>query len=90
VFRTASDERIALHIENKREQGQFTPYQSQGYAARARKWVDNEEYGGYQEWDTVLVAPRAIRDRFAKEASVFGAFIAYEDIAEYVPAFGER
>src|SRR3990167_9493763 len=30
VFRTERDERIALHIENKREQGQFTPYQPQG------------------------------------------------------------
>jgi hypothetical protein len=90
VFRTERDERIALHIENKREQGKFTRYQPQGYAARARKWVGNKKYGDYQEWDTVLVAPKAFPERFSEAANVFGAFIAYEDIAAFVPAFGER
>jgi hypothetical protein len=90
VFRTERGDRIALHIENKRERGQFAAYQPQGYAARARKWLGNDKYGGYQQWDTVLVAPRAFRERFLEEANVFGAFIAYEDIAAFVPAFGER
>ena len=65
-----------------------TPEVLQGYAARAKKWVGNAAYGNYEAWATVLVAPRAFAERFPKETKVFGAFIAYEDIAAFVPTFG--
>ena len=89
VFMASDGSRFGLHIENKREQGQFTQYQPEGYAARAKKWVGNATYGSYHEWATVLIAPKAFAARFPNETKVFGTFIAYEDIAAFVPAFAE-
>jgi hypothetical protein len=79
--------RFALHIENKRATGSFTPYQADLYRARAMAWRGNETYGDYEEWETVIVAPEAFLKRHPYDASKFDRQISYEALAAHVPEF---
>lgn len=87
VFETPAKRRIALHIENKIASGSFTPLQPEVYAARAALWKGDSKYDCYEEWETVLVAPRQFFDRFKAEAEKFDKFVSHEDIAVHVPLF---
>ena len=87
VFEGDGGKRLGLHIENKLAGGKFTPYQPDMYATRAEAWRTLDKYGGYDEWETVLIAPRAFRVRNESDARKFMSFIAHEDLAEYEPAF---
>jgi hypothetical protein len=87
VFETDA-QRFALHIENKRLTGRFTPKQPELYRERARAWANQGKYGNYDAWETVLVAPQAFYNRFRIEADKFGCFIAHEEIAKQIPLFG--
>ena len=87
VFRVGDKEGIALHIENKLGLGKFTRFQPELYAARAAKWVNNPKYGNYQEWETVLVAPREFYDKYPEESRIFGCFISHEEVARHIDAF---
>jgi hypothetical protein len=87
VFQAESGRRLALHIENKLASGRFTLYQPEVYEARAKLWVRNMDYGDYDEWETVLVAPSSFLKRNAASAQKFGVSIAHEDIAVYLPIF---
>ena len=88
VFEDDSGKRFALHIENKLAGGKFTNHQPEGYPKRAEKWVGREEYGNYTEWETILVAPVAFKERVSGQAANFGVYISHEEIAEYIPSFG--
>lgn len=79
--------RLGLHIENKLGNGGFTPYQADVYAARADAWRGLEKYGAYQEWETVLVAPRAFYEAHLAEAAEFTSFVAHEELAQWLPEF---
>ena len=80
-------ERFALHVENKPTTGRFTKVQPESYGPRARYMAGEPKYLNYRQWETVLIAPKAFMDRYADEAAPFDRRIAYEAIAEHVPAF---
>ncbi len=87
VFKGAGGKRAAFHVENKRSSGSFTPHQPEVCAARADHWVGNPSYGGYQVWETVLLAPRSFYERNLADARKFQTFISYEDVAAFIPSF---
>lgn len=89
VFQNEPERRLALHIENKRALGRFTPFQPEVYRARAEKWVGKLRYGNYEDWDTVLLAPSSFHRQHSETAQRFGTFIAHEDVAHFVPSFRE-
>ena len=86
VFETKSEERFALHIENKIT-SQFTEYQPEMYLARAAHWMGLEKYKNYTDYQSVLVAPTAFFNRYIEDAVKFNCYISYEQIADYVPEF---
>jgi hypothetical protein len=89
VFRAKDGQHIALHIENKIGSGKFTALQPEMYAQRAEQWRGNPKYGTYEDFDTVLLAPRVFQTRNAALSSSFGCFIAHEDVARFIPMFGQ-
>jgi hypothetical protein len=89
VLHTQDNEAVALHIENKIEAGKFTALQPELYAPRAEQWKGNPKYQSYTDFQTVLVAPNAFRDRNLAQANLFDCFIAHEDIARFIPLFGQ-
>jgi hypothetical protein len=88
VFTGSNGERFALHIENKLGSGRFTRNQADLYARRAVLWLNNPRYGGYTEFETVLVAPLAFQRRHKSEAAKFDRFVSYEELAAHIPIFG--
>lgn len=85
---TDKDDRLlGIHIENKVGAGKFTESQSDMYVHRAAHWVGNPRYGGYVEFETVLLAPEAFRKRNAAQARQFGCFISHEAVALHIPLF---
>jgi hypothetical protein len=76
-----------LHIENKLATGAFTPNQPEMYPLRAQLWVNKQKYKNYKDWDTVLVAPSSLTQKFAADAAKFCAVITHEEIADHVEAF---
>ncbi len=87
VYESDSGERLGVNIENKLSNGSFEPYQPETYKVRAKHWIKNPKYGDYEDFDTVLVAPRTFFDRNLDAAKLFGSFVSYEEIAVYVPDF---
>ncbi len=85
VFSFESDaRRLALHIENKRASGHFSQHQAEVYAARGEHWLHNDKYGNYEDWDTLLLAPRVFYERNVENAAKFGGFVSHEDISQHV------
>lgn len=78
---------LGLHIENKISSGKFTNLQPEMYAHRAAHWIGNPRYGGYADFETVLLAPKAFRERNAAQAALFGCFISHESIGQHIPLF---
>jgi len=89
VLHTQDKEAIALHIENKIGSGKFTALQPKLYAPRAEQWKDNPKYKSYKDFQTVLIAPTMLRERNQSQADLFDCFIAHEEIARYIPLFGQ-
>jgi hypothetical protein len=87
VFEGTGGKKAAFHVENKRSSGSFTDYQPEVCAARAAHWVGNQDYGGYDEWETVLLAPRSFYERNLANARKYQTFIPYEDVAAFLPPF---
>jgi hypothetical protein len=87
AFPSEPSRRLALHIENKLASGRFTNHQPEVYSARAKCWLRNPEYGNYDDWDTLLLAPASFYERCAIEAKKFGCFVSHEEVAEFVPLF---
>lgn len=78
---------LGLHIENKIGPGKFTDLQPEMYAHRAAHWIGNPRYGGYADFETVLLAPEVFRERNAIQAALFGCFISHESAGQYIPLF---
>jgi hypothetical protein len=88
VFEKLSDRRrFALHIENKRDNYKFNEGQAAAYTPRAKHMSNKVEYLDYSDFATILLAPRSFRERFASDSALFEVFIAYEEVARFVPAF---
>ena len=88
VFETPDGRRLAVHIENKRVGGSFTPYQPELYQARKDQWKERERLGGYTEATTVLVAPTDFIAKNRDSVGHFDAHVSHEEIAAFVPEFG--
>jgi hypothetical protein len=78
---------LGLHIENKVGAGKFTELQPEMYAHRAAHWIGNPNYGGYSDFETVLLAPKAFQQRNTAQAAHFGCFISHEAVGDYIPLF---
>jgi hypothetical protein len=78
---------LGIHIENKVGAGKFTDLQPEMYAYRAAHWIGNSRYGGYTDFDTVLLAPEAFQQRNASQATLFGCFISHEAVGQHIPLF---
>lgn len=81
---------VALHIENKLGSGAFTKLQPEMYPQRAEHWKNDARRGGYVDFDTVLLAPLAFKERNAEQATLFGCFISHEEISAFIPVFGQE
>jgi hypothetical protein len=81
---------VAVHIENKVGAGKFTNNQPEMYAQRAAHWVGNPRYGGYEEFDIVLVAPQEFVSRNSEQAAIFPVFVSHESIGQHIPLFAEH
>lgn len=85
---TARDGRLlGLHIENKIGAGKFTDLQPEMYAQRAAHWLGNSRYGGYTDFETVLLAPEEFQRRNASQAALFDCFISHESVSQHIPLF---
>ncbi|WP_153066737.1 hypothetical protein [Xanthomonas arboricola] len=78
---------FGLHIENKVGTGKFTNLQPEMYAHRAAHWIGNPRYGGYTDFETVLLAPEVFRQRNTDQAALFDRFISHEAVGHYIPLF---
>ena len=87
IYETSDGRRLALHIENKLENGSFTPNQPQSYQERLTQWRLREKLGMYEEATSVLVAPQAFYERNKTEAQTFESYIPYEELAMHIEAF---
>ena len=88
VVSDADQRLLGLHIENKVGAGKFTDLQPEMYAHRAAHWVGNLHYGGYVDFETILLAPEAFRRRNVGQAELFGCFISHEDVSQFISLFG--
>jgi hypothetical protein len=88
VFATSKGQRFPLHIENKLAAGRFEAHQPELYTSRGRHWLRNPDYGNYEDFESVLVAPRVFYDRNREIVDKhFDHYIAHEDIAAFIPLF---
>jgi|SRR5450755_20390 hypothetical protein len=79
-----SNERFALHIENKPPKTRFTKGQAAAYPIRAKCWAHQERFLDYSEFETILVAPAAFLNE--PGAELFTG-IPYEDVAKVLPSY---
>jgi hypothetical protein len=80
--------RFSLHIENKTLKRSFDKGQAEAYPVRARCWANKERFLNYTEFQTMLIAPNAFRQKKNNEELVlFDSFIAHEEIAKIVSRF---
>lgn len=87
VLEDPSGRRLGVHIENKKDNGAFRELQPEMYAARAEAWVESENHGLYNLWETVLVAPSEFISRNLEEARKFQTRITYDEIAQHIQLF---
>ncbi len=89
IYEDTDGNRIALHIENKLANGKYTLYQPEFYAQRAKAWLNNENYGGYSDYETVLVAPLEFYANNFQDSQKFDKFVSYEEVGLLLPEFSE-
>jgi hypothetical protein len=81
-----NSDRCAIHIENKPLHGKWRPRQPENYPKRAANRTVKLRY---VEFQTALIAPLLFIKRWPREAGLFDIRISYEDIAKFVPQFGQ-
>jgi hypothetical protein len=89
VFEDVNKNNIALHIENKLANGSFTQYQPEFYSKRAEVWCNNEKFGNYIDFETVLVAPIEFYTNNFEVSQHFDKFVSYEEVGILLPEFSE-
>lgn len=87
VYETSDGRRLALHIENKLEDGFFTPHQPESYQERLSQWRMRKKLGMYVDATSVLVAPRAFYERHLTAAQAFESYVPHEDIGQHIDVF---
>jgi hypothetical protein len=78
--------RFSLHIENKTLNSRFTVGQAEAYAVRAKCWAGQKRFLNYTDFATVLIAPKAFRER-NPNTDFFDSFISYEELAKVLPEY---
>jgi hypothetical protein len=81
-------QRFALHIENKKGNGRFAEGQAEAYLFRAQHMMNRAEYLSYSDFATILIAPLVFRHSNAAKCALFDCHLTYEDIAKFIPEFG--
>lgn len=89
VFEDGSNNKVALHIENKLANGKFTQYQPEFYSKRAEAWKNNKKFGNYSDFETVLVAPLEFYASNFEASQHFDKFVSYEEVGILLPEFSE-
>lgn len=84
--RTAK-EHFAIHIENKIG-SRFTEDQPEIYHQRASDWINRPKYKNYQDFEVVLIAPRAYYESNLEKAKIFHHYVSHEEISRFIPEFG--
>ncbi|MCL1065269.1 hypothetical protein L2735_00285 [Shewanella olleyana] len=84
-----SQQRIALHIEDKPPHGKFTPNQYLNYKKRAEFMKGKAEFMAYDDFATVLVSPKVFIERNQEEVANFDSIVTYEEVSEYIALFGD-
>jgi hypothetical protein len=88
VFETIpGTDRFALHIENKRDNYRFNEGQAAAYGPRAKHMLGKIDFLSHTDFSTVLLAPRSFKARFEVDCALFDVFIAYEEVAHFLPVF---
>ena len=77
--------RFAFHIENKLAGGSYTQYQPEMYRSRANAWINNDKYGRYTEFETVLLAPLAFYKNNLETSKPFDRYVSYEEASIFIP-----
>jgi len=83
----APPERFALHIENKQLKDKFRPNQPELYHIRAKDWLGLPKWGGYKDYEVLLIAPLEFYHRNQDKCDTFHRYIAYEEVAEFIAEF---
>lgn len=89
VFTDNLKNKVALHIENKLSNGKFTEYQLEFYSKRAEAWKNKKEFGNYDDFETVLIAPIEFYKNNFKASQKFDKYVSYEEIGILLPEFSE-
>lgn len=84
-----SEERVALHIEDKPPHGKFTPGQSMNYKRRAKFMANKEQYMNYSKFTTMLLAPKTFIEENTDEAKHFDSLLSYEAVSTFIPLFAK-
>jgi hypothetical protein len=82
----ATQERYALHIENKPAHAKWELNQAENYRKRARNRMKIKRYVDFQ---VGLIAPAAFIAAWPLERSHFDFDVTYEKIAKFVLEFGD-
>jgi len=57
---------------------------------RAEKWLNQEKFGNYSDFETILIAPMEFYRRNFDAANIFDRFVSYEEISILLPEFNVR
>ena len=87
IFEDELNNKFALHIENKLANGKFTQYQPEFYSKRAEAWANNEKFGNYTDFETVLVAPIEFYKNNFRASQYFDKYVSYQEVAILLPEF---
>jgi hypothetical protein len=90
IVQALDGEILGVHVENKIGTGKFTANQPEMYSHRAKHWIGNAHYGGYKDFDTLLLAPAAFLEQCTDQSKYFGGAISHEELATKIPLFGSR
>jgi hypothetical protein len=62
--------------------------QAEAYKPRGQFTLGKTEFLGCNDFDTVLIAPHKFRAAHRATCDLFSSYLAYKDIAEFIPEFG--
>lgn len=89
VFEASPTTRFALHIENKPPHGKLLMKQAADYRRRAIEMAGKDRFLRYDDFATLLLAPKMFMQKHAECAQQFDTQISYEEISNAIPLFAE-
>ena len=89
VFEIDKARRFALHIENKPPHGKLAFEQANAYRRRAAYKSNDPLWLNYEVFEVLIVASQTFLSDNDECVRQFDRAISYENIARYVPLFGQ-